>query len=216
MSAGLSCASRNAFSIDACAAWPGVLQFLENHRTTAVTHNEAVAILVPRTAGTLRIVVAFGQRLGLAETGERRRRRRALRAARDDDVCITVLDAAHAEADGMRRCRAGADHAEVRTLESVLDAEVAGDHVADGARNVERRSLLRVMSSFPGDGLVLDAGEAADTRAHDGAAALAIFPGEVQSGIGDRLDACAHAVVHERIHAARFLGRDVGRDVEAL
>ena len=116
----------------------------------------------------------------------------------------------------MRGGRAGADHAEVRAAQAEADGQVAGDHVADGARNVERRGLLGVVGPFPGDRFVFDAREAADAGAHDGAAAIAVFLGEVEARIRHRLDARAHAVVHERIHAPRFLGRDVRGDVEAF
>ena len=47
-------------------------------------------------------------------------------------------------------------------LQPEADAQVSRDHVADGARDVERRGLLWVVSSFPGDRLVFDAREAAD------------------------------------------------------
>jgi hypothetical protein len=61
-----------------------------------------------------------------------------------------------------------------------------------------------------------DASEAADAGAHDGARALTVLRLEVEPRVGDRLDARAHAVVHERIHAARFLRRDVLGDVETF
>ena len=44
--------------IDSGASSLGVLEVLEQHRAGAVAHHEAVAILVPRPARTLRIVIA--------------------------------------------------------------------------------------------------------------------------------------------------------------
>ena len=109
--------------VDARAARLGTFEFFEDERATAVTHDEAIAILVPGTAGTLRIVIALRQRPRLAEAGQGGRRRGALGTTRDDDVRIAVLDAAHAEADGMRGGGAGADHAEVRAAQAEADAD---------------------------------------------------------------------------------------------
>ena len=47
--------------VDARAARLGMLEFFEDDGATAVTHHETVAVLVPGTAGALRIVVALGQ-----------------------------------------------------------------------------------------------------------------------------------------------------------
>src|SRR6185369_4482105 len=107
------------------------------------------------------------ERPRLAEARERRWRRRALRATRDDDVGVTVLDAAHGESDGVGGRSARAHDAEIRAAQAELDAEMARDHVADGARDVERRSLFRVVSALPRDRFVFDARETADARTHD-------------------------------------------------
>ena len=63
--------------------------------------------------------------------------------------------------------------------------------------------------------LVLDRAEAADAGAADRAAARRVGLAEIDAGVRHRLDARGDAVVHELIHAARFLRRDVLVDVEA-
>ena len=45
--------------VDLRAARLGLLVLLEHHRAGAVAHDEAVAILVPRAARGLRIVIAL-------------------------------------------------------------------------------------------------------------------------------------------------------------
>ena len=57
--------------------------------------------------------------------------------------------------------------------------------------------------------------QTADPGTHHDSAAIAVEALGVQAGVGRRLHAGRDAVVHERIHAARFLGRQVGREIEA-
>src|SRR4029077_10777054 len=62
--------------------------------------------------------------------------------------------------------------------------------------------------------VLLDGPQAADARAAHDARALRIGLGEIDAAVGDGLHAGGDAVVHEFVHAARFLGRDVLRDVK--
>src|SRR6185436_8189787 len=100
--------------VDARAARLRMLELFENDGATAITHHESVAILVPRTTRALRVIVTLGQCPRLTEARQSCGCRGALRATSDDDVSVPVLDAAHAEADRMRRGRAGTHDAEVR------------------------------------------------------------------------------------------------------
>src|ERR1051326_5078978 len=63
----------------------GALPLFQNQHGRPVAHDEAVAVLVERPAGGLGIVVALRQRLHVREAGERERRDRRLRSARDHD-----------------------------------------------------------------------------------------------------------------------------------
>ncbi len=67
----------------------------EQHRTAAVAHDEAVAILVPRAARPLRIVIALRQRLGLSEAADAGFAGRHLRAARQHGIHFAVLNETH-------------------------------------------------------------------------------------------------------------------------
>src|SRR5205823_14971758 len=60
----------------------------------------------------------------------------------------------------------------------------------------------------------LDGPQATDAGAAHRAAARLIGLGEIDPGVPDGLHSGAHAVLHELVHAAGFLGRDVLADVE--
>src|SRR5262249_41011737 len=61
---------------------------------------------------------------------------------------------------------------------------------------------------------LLDAPQPADPRSADDAAARRIRLGEVDTAVADRLHAGRHPVVHEIVHAPRFLRGQVLRDIE--
>ncbi|MNM68678.1 hypothetical protein D3C81_802420 [compost metagenome] len=65
-------------------------------------------------------------------------------------------------------------------------------------------------------GIVLDIGQATDTRAHGHADALAVGIGDFQAGVAHCLKAGGQAVLDEEVHLASFLGRQVVLDIEAL
>src|SRR5262249_41054909 len=77
----------------------------------------------------------------------------------------------------------------------------------------ERRDLprpaLQVVVVF-----LLDGSQTTDAGAAHRPAAIRVELVEVDSGVGDRLDARSHSVLHEFIHAPRILGRDVLGDIE--
>jgi hypothetical protein len=58
--------------------------------------------------------------------------------------------------------------------------------------------------------------QAADARADVHPDALRVVLRRIEPGVAQGLDAGRHAEMDEGIHAARFLGRQVGRDVEIL
>src|SRR5215468_12438691 len=108
-----------------------MLELFQEHCAAAIAQHEAVAVLVPRTAGFLGCIVARGKRLRLAEAAEPTARCGHLAAAGNDDVRISILNGAHAEPDSMGRGRAGGDDAEVWALQAVANREMPRDHVDD-------------------------------------------------------------------------------------
>ncbi len=203
--------------VDARPAALRVLELFENDGTAAVAENETVAIQIPGTAGLLRRVVTRRERLCLAEAPEATSRHGHLAASGDDHVGVTVLDGAHSQADRMRGSRARGDDPQVRSLQTVLDGEVAGDHVDDAGRHEEGRNLARIVPGFQiGVVLPLDRAQATDTGAANRAAARGVHLAEVDAAIGDGLDAGRDTVVHELVHAPGFLRRYVLLYVEVL
>ena len=78
--------------MDRRAARQSVLGRLEDHHAGALAVHEAVAVAVERPRGVLRVVVALGQRVHVAERRETHRQQRRLRAAGEDDVDLAALD----------------------------------------------------------------------------------------------------------------------------
>ena len=209
-------AETDQLGVDSRAAGPSVFEFLEHHDAAAIGRDEAVTITIPGPGGLGGGIISGGQRLRLAEAADAERGHRHLRAAGEDHIGIAVLDRAHAEADGMGGGGAGRHHAEVRAAQAVLDRQVPGDHVDDRARNEERRDLARAVGREIRVVFALDRGQATDAGAGDHAAALRVDLRQIEPAVGEGLDASRHAVVHELVHAAGFLRRDVVPDVEVL
>jgi hypothetical protein len=115
--------------------------------------------------------------------------------------------------------RAGGDDRQVRALEAEHDRDMAGDHVDDRRGHEERRDPAWPALLELGLG-VLDQRQAADARADQAADALGLLGAERvvgrQAGVAHRLDRRGEAVVDERVHVTRFLGREIVLDVEAL
>ncbi len=208
-------AEADELRIDVRAASPRMLVFLEHHDAGAVAQHEAVAVAVPRPAGAFRIVVARGQCAGRRKAADARRAGRVFRAAGNHHIHLAALDHACGEADAVRARRTGRHEREVGSLDSILDGQVPGNHVDDVAWYEERRNLAR---SPIEEGLValFDAGEAAYPGTHQDADAPPVLVGHFETAVAHRLDAGRHAVVDERVHLARFLRRDVLRNIEVL
>ena len=131
--------------VDLRATGAGVLEFLENHDAGALTHDEAVAVLVPRPRGARWLVVELGRkRAAGAETRDAERVDRRLGTARDHDVGVAERDQPGRVADRVNAGGAGGDDAVVRALEAVFDREVAGGEVDQRGRNEERREPPRL------------------------------------------------------------------------
>ena len=138
-----------------------------------------------------------------------------LRSAGDHDVGVAVLDEPRRLADAVVGGRARADGAEVRALVAVVDRHETGDHVDDRARHEERRDLAQ--AALRGKVVRLfDHRQPADARADAHARALLVAGEAFETGILHRLHRRDEAVMDERVVAARFLARQVLRDVEAL
>jgi len=191
-----------------------VLELFQQHRTAAITQHKSVAVLVPRAARFLGRIVARRKGLGLAEAAEATARGGHLTTTGNDDVRVSVLNRAHAEPDGVGRGGAGGDHAEIRTLQSIADREMSGDHVDDGRGYEERRDLARSHRLQVRLEILFDGPQSTDARAAHRSCACGIGLGEINAAVAYRLDPRGDAVVHELVHAARFLRRNVLCDVE--
>ena len=175
-------AETGQFAINAGTAGFGVFVFLQHQNAGAVAEHETVAVAVPRTAGACGFVIAGRQRLHRAESGNGGRCTAVLGATGHHDISIAVLDHAHGHADGMVGGRTGRNGREVRTLEAFHDAQLAGNHIDDGAWHVKRRDLARTAQVQIDRGL-FDAADAADAGPDQHTGALGIGLGDFQTGI---------------------------------
>src|SRR5205807_6996729 len=103
-------AKTNELGINARPPAPRMLELFQDDGTAAITEHEAVAILIPRAARLCWGIVAGGEGLRLAEAPEAADRGRHLAPTGDHHIGVTVLNRAHADADRVRRGRAGGHH----------------------------------------------------------------------------------------------------------
>ena len=206
-------AEAGQLGVDARAASAGVLVLLQHQDAGAVAEHEAVAPGVPRARGALGFVVAGGHGLHRAEAAHRGRRGAALGATGDHHVGIAVLDHAHGHADGVVGGGAGRHRREIGALEAADDAQLARQHVDDGAGHVERRDLARPALQELGR-LLLDAEDAANARTDDRSDAVGIGLGDFQARIVQGHERGRQSVVDERLHLLRVLGRHEGGGIE--
>src|SRR5665213_2308966 len=190
------------------AALLGVLQFLEHDDAGAFAHDEAVAFLILRSRGALRLVVEIGRQ------GARRREAcqadaadRRLGATRDHHVGVVPDDEPRRITDGVRAGRARGHHGVVRPPEAVADRDVAGGEVDEVGRDEERRQAPRALLMQRQRALG-DARKAADAGAdhYAGAFALLVVLGH-PSRIAHRLLRRAHRKDDELVHLALVLRR---------
>ncbi|MPN15981.1 hypothetical protein SDC9_163317 [bioreactor metagenome] len=125
------------------------------------------------------------------------------------------LLAAQIRAGRARPDRLAVMDGEIEILLVEIERRRAGGDVDDGAGNEKRRNLARTAAKIVVVGIfdhrqTADAGPDIDTNA------LCIGIIDLDSRITDRLNAGRHAVMDEDIHSARFLGRQISRNVEIL
>src|SRR5436190_9459734 len=176
--------------VDFRAARLGVLIFFEHQYARAFAHDEAVTILVVRTACLLWLVIEVGrQRAGLGKAGDADRADRGFRSAGEHDVGIVVLDHPRGVADRMRAGRAGGDDGMIRLHQAVFDRNLPGNEIDQPAVHEVRADPARPF-------LVQDQ-------------TLALYPGKTAN---PRADRAARAQLGRLVHVekARILDRLAG------
>eukprot|EP01132_Coremiostelium_polycephalum_P019402 gene19402-biopygen10628 len=131
-------AETNQLGVDGCATGLRVLQLFEYQRTGTVGQNKTVTALVPRTAGTGRLVIAGRQRTGRAEAAHAQTAGGHLGTASDHHVGLVIGDIARRHADAVSARGARRGNGVVRPLGTQVDGQETGNHVDDRARHEER------------------------------------------------------------------------------
>src|SRR5258708_2024913 len=120
-----------------------MLQFFKNQNAGAFAHHEAVAVLVPGTAGASGIVVASGKRAHGGESADAHGGNGGFGAPSNHYVGIMVLDDAEGIADGVGAGGAGGGRRFIRALGAEAHGDVTGGEVDDGGGNEEKRDPAR-------------------------------------------------------------------------
>ncbi len=141
---------------------------LEHQHAGALAEDEAVALLVVRAAGRLRLVVPLGQRAQLGEPGQRQRVHAGLRATGDDDVDRAGAQQEQRPGERLRAGRAGADGGVDPGAGAELQADRGGRAVGHEHRDEVRADPSRAALAQH-VGLAEDRQRTADAGAdHDG------------------------------------------------
>ncbi len=200
---------------DLCAACFGELELFEDEDAGAFADDEAVAVLVEGAAGVGGVVVASGESSHGGESGDAEGSDGGLGAAGDHGVGVAALDEAEGVADGVGAGGAGGGGGLVGAARAVLDGDVAGGEVDDGAGDEERRDLARAAVEQV-DVFAFDDVEAADAGADVDAEAVAIFVGDLEAGVGHGLGGGGEGEVDEAAHLAGFFFVHEEERVEVL
>ena len=136
----------------------------EDEDARPLADDEAVAVGVPRTAGTLGGVVAGRERPHGGKAGDAERGDAGLGAAADHRVGVAALHQPEPVADGMGAGRARGGHGRVGPLGAKTHRDLAGCQVHDRREDEERRDAVGAfLEQHPV--LALDDLESADAAA---------------------------------------------------
>ena len=201
------------FGQDGRAAAAGMLQFFQDQNAGAFTHDEAVAILVPGTAGASRIVVAGGKRAHSSESAYAHGSDGGFSTTCDHDVGILVLDDAKGIADGMSAGGAGRGRGFIGAFGAVLHRNMSGGEVDDGGGDEKGRDLARTTVD---ERLVLafDHIESTDAGTDVNADAFVIFGRDLQARHPNGFIRRGERKVDEAAHFFYFFSLDEIERVE--
>ena len=107
----------------------GMLHFFNHHHARAVAEHEAISVLVPRTTGTLRLIVSGRQRSCGTKSPQADGRSGHLSPSDQHNVGLVVTDHIRGEANIVSPCGTGSHYSNIWTFESVANGKRAGDHI---------------------------------------------------------------------------------------
>ena len=193
------------FAVNFRAAFFRMLVFLEHHDTRAFAHDKAVAVLVKRTAGLLRIVIAAAEGLHRSEARDAERSDCGFCTTSDESIRIAEFDDAPRLAKRVVRRRTGSDDTHVRPAQVVFHRHHAAGHVRNHHGNRERRHTRRTAIS-QAVRFLLHAVETANTAADHHAKARAVHSLEVDTGVFEGHLGPGHGKLREAVRALHGLG----------
>ena len=120
-----------------------MLEFLKNHDAGTFSHDEAIAIFIPRAARAGRVVVACRECAHCRESTDTHGSDRGFGASGNHYVGIAISNDAHGIANGVSAGSAGGSRRFVRALGAESHGNVPGGKVDDGSGDEEWRDLAR-------------------------------------------------------------------------
>ena len=197
-------AEANQLGIDAGAPLLRVLQLFQDQHPGALAQDEAIPVAVPGPAGGLRIIVARRQGLHGCKSAHAQGRQVGLGAAGQHHVGVAVGDETPGVTHAVQPGGAGTDDGIAGPLKTQHDGQLPGHQIDDRPRHEERRDAPRPALEVV---LVrgLDQGKATDAGAHEGAEALRVLLGDLQSTVAKGLQARCHAVMDEGVEVPQLL-----------
>ena len=192
-----------------------MVQRLEYQDARALAEQKAVAVLVERATGCLRIVVAARERARARHRDERQRQNRRLGAASHHRLGIAAPQEVQRLEHRIhaRRARRGVGHD--RAFDAVMHRHLARGHIGDHERHHHRADALPAL----GDqrlGLYGDGADATTAGGDDGAHVVLVLRRDLQPRGGKRLTGGGDRKLREALHATRGLAIHVVAGVEAL
>ena len=213
------CAGTEQLGANGCATCLGMGERLDHEDRATLAEDEAVAVLVERSAGMRWVIVALAEGTHVAEGGEGHRQEWCLDAAGNDHVGLAAADQAERILKGEHARGAGGGLGDGGAGEAVLHADHAGAHARAEGRNGEgaheAATLLAIGVAPHGD--LLDATTAGVDHRGDAVAALRLPAGDVgESGMFDGFGGGGDRELHEAAHATRHLHVHGEERIEAL
>mmetsp|Transcript_16708 Transcript_16708/g.42807 ORF Transcript_16708/g.42807 Transcript_16708/m.42807 type:complete len:314 (+) Transcript_16708:384-1325(+) len=173
---------------DWCSAGHGVLEALHDEDTRTLSHDETVAVLIPRPGRQMRLVVARRECAACNETSESDGDDGCLRSSAHYEVGVSVADVRGGGVERVVGRRAGCGDGVVGTGESRVDGEQCTTHVCDGVWDEEGRDLLHTLRDEVRHS-VLEHGETTHARADEHSAPVLV---EFLERLVSDFDACGH------------------------
>ena len=139
------CAEANHFAVDSSPTFAGVLEFFEYQQARAIGKHKAIAVLIERSAGPMRLIITGRKRPHVGESAHPDPGNRRFGSARDHQVAKTRSHMLKCIAHRVGRAGARRGDGVIRTAQPMHDGNVATTSIEHQSRNRHRRNTTRAL-----------------------------------------------------------------------